>query len=83
MVLTPLFVYWSPNEKVNFISDLVYFWYYKEDSITRVNNAEYSYNQSFPGYTINMIDSVKNSRKYKPFNPDIDMWAISNMAKVV
>ena len=72
----------SPNEKVNFIGDLVYFWYYKEDSITRVNNAEYSYNQSFPGYTINMIDSVKNSRKYKPFNPDIDMWAISNMAKL-
>lgn len=72
----------SDTEKINFIPDIVYFWYYKEDSITRINNAEYSYNQSFPGYTINMIDSVVNSRKYKPFNPQIDIWAISNMAKL-
>lgn len=72
----------SPNERVNFIEDIVYFWHYKEDSITRINNAEYSYNQSFPGYTINMVDSVKNAREYKPFNPDIDIWAIGNMAKL-
>lgn len=72
----------SDTEKVNFISDIVYYWMYKEDSITRINNAEYSYNQSFPGYTTNMIDAVLEARKKKPFNSYIDMWAIQIMAQL-
>lgn len=72
----------SDQEKVNFIQDIVYYWMYKEDSITRVNNAEYSYNQSFPGYTTNMIYAVNGARKRKPFNPAIDQQAIVVMASL-
>jgi len=70
----------SDNERVMFLEDTVYYWHYKEDSITRINNAEYSYNQSFPGYTENMIYAIKHSRKVNPFNSYIDMWAIQVMA---
>jgi len=72
----------SETEKIMFLPDVVYYWHYKEDSITRVNNGEYSYNQSFPGYTENMIYAVREARKVKPFNSYIDMWAIQVMAQL-
>lgn len=72
----------SEQERVNFIPDIVYYWMYKEDSITRINNAEYSYNQSFPGYTTNMIYAIKEARKRKPFNPTIDQQAVVVMASL-
>ena len=72
----------SETEKVMFLTDIVYYWHYKEDSITRINNAEYSYNQSFPGYTENMIYAIKHSRKVNPFNGYIDMWAIQVMCQL-
>lgn len=72
----------SDQEKIMFISDIVYYWHFKEDSITRINNAEYSYNQSFPGYTENMIYAIKKAREVKPFNSYIDMWAIQIMAQL-
>lgn len=62
-------------EKIIFIQDIVYYWHFKEDSITRINNCEYSYNQSFPGYTENMIYAVKEAKKRKPFNGYINLWA--------
>ena len=62
-------------EKIVFIQDVVYYWHFKEDSITRINNCEYSYNQSFPGYTENMIYAVKEAKKRKPFNGYINLWA--------
>lgn len=72
----------SETEKIMFLPDIVYYWHYKEDSITRVNNAQYSYDQSFCGYTDNMIYAVKSARKVKPFNSYIDMWAIQVMAQL-
>ena len=63
------------RERIVFIQDLVYYWHFKEDSITRINNCEYSYNQSFPGYTENMIYAVKEAKKRKPFNGYINLWA--------
>lgn len=62
-------------EKIMFIQEIVYYWHFKEDSITRINNCEYSYNQSFPGYTENMIYAVKEAKKRKPFNGYINLWA--------
>jgi glycosyltransferase involved in cell wall biosynthesis len=66
-------------EKIIFIQDVVYYWHFKEDSITRINNCEYSYNQSFPGYTENMIYAVKEAKKKKPFNGYINLWATQVM----
>jgi glycosyltransferase involved in cell wall biosynthesis len=72
----------SEQEKVMFIPDIVYFWHYKEDSITRINNAQYSYDQSFVGYTDNMIYAIQHAKKKKPFNNYIDMWAVQVMAQL-
>lgn len=66
-------------EKIIFIQDVVYYWHFKEDSITRINNCEYSYNQSFPGYTENMIYAIKEAKKKKPFNGYINLWATQVM----
>ena len=72
----------SEQEKIMFLPDIVYYWHDKPDSITRKNNAEYSYNGSFPGYTDNMIYAIQTAKRHKPFNNYIDMWAIQIMAQL-
>lgn len=59
----------NPNEQIKYISDICYFWHFKEDSITRINDAQYSYDQSFVGYTENMIYALMYAEKINPFNP--------------
>lgn len=72
----------SDQEKIMFLPDLVYYWHHKEDSITRINNNQYSYDQSFVGYTDNMIYAIKHAKAVKPFNSYIEMWAIQVMAQL-
>lgn len=72
----------SQEEKIMFLPDIVYYWHFKKDSITRINNCQYSYDQSFTGYVENMIYAIKNAKKSKPFNNYIDMWAIQTMAQL-
>lgn len=69
----------TEQEPIAFCQDNVYFWHSKEDSITRINNCEYSYNQSFVGYTENMIYAVKEAKKKNPFNGNIAFWATQTM----
>ena len=69
----------TEQEPICFIQDNVYFWHSKEDSITRVNNCEYSYNQSFVGYTDNMIYAITEAKKRNPFNGNVDLWATQTM----
>lgn len=61
----------NPNEQIKFIADTTYFWHFKEDSITRINNAQYSYDQSFVGYTANMIYAIKRAESVNPLNPNL------------
>lgn len=72
----------SDTEKIMFLNEVVYYWHDKPDSITRVNNCEYAYNQSFPGFTDNMIYAIKHAKKKKPFHNYVDMWAIQIMAQL-
>jgi len=72
----------SETEKVMFLPDIVYFWHWKEDSITRINNMQYSYDQSFTGYVDNMIYAINHAKKVKPFNSYIDMWAVKVMCNL-
>lgn len=58
-------------ERIKFIGDPVYFWHSNPNSITRVNDCQYSYDQSFVGYTENMIWAIKEGEKRNPFNPAI------------
>lgn len=70
------------NAPMQFISEVVYYWHMKLDSITRVNNCEYSYNQSFVGFTDNMIYAIKEAKKKKPFNGNIDLHAVQVMVNL-
>lgn len=58
-------------EQIKYIPEVTYYWHFKEDSITRINNAQYSYDQSFVGYTANMIYALKYAESVNPFNPNL------------
>jgi glycosyltransferase involved in cell wall biosynthesis len=58
----------SEEDRLIFIQDTVYFWHFKEDSITRVNNGEYTFKDGFTGYNENMIYAVNRSLEVNPKN---------------
>lgn len=58
----------NEHQKIKFIPDVVYYWHSNPNSITRINNCQYSYDQSFVGYTDNMIWAFKEAEKRNPFN---------------
>lgn len=72
----------SENEKIMFLPDNVYYWHWKADSITRINNGQYSYDGSFTGYVDNMIYAINHAKKVKPFSQYIDIWAIQVMMQL-
>lgn len=66
----------NPNEQIRYIQESVYYWHFKEDSITRINNAQYSYDQSFVGYTSNMIYALKYAESINPFNSNLMLMKV-------
>lgn len=58
-------------ERIKFIPDIIYYWHMRPDSITRRDNCNYSYNDSFVGYTDNMIYSIKHAERKAPFNGNV------------
>ena len=64
-------LYQNENEQIKFIPDITYYWCFKEDSITRKDNANYSYNGSFVGYCNNQINALKEAEKRVPFNGEV------------
>jgi glycosyltransferase involved in cell wall biosynthesis len=72
----------NDNEAVTYYDNTVYVWWFKEDSITRINNFEYTYNQSFIGYTENMMYAIQHVRHVQPFNTKVDSQAIRIMASL-
>jgi glycosyltransferase involved in cell wall biosynthesis len=66
-------------EVVHWINEPVYYWHEKLDSITRINNAQYSFDQSFCGWTDNMIEAIQFAKKLQPFNGYIDQWTMECM----
>ena len=72
----------NDNEKIKYIQDSVYYWHFKEDSITRINNAQYSYDQSFVGYASNMIYSLKEAEKINPFNSNLLLMKVMIMCNL-
>lgn len=60
------------SESICFFDIPVYYWHEKVDSITRVNNCQYSFDQSFCGWTDNMIDAIKFCKRVQPYNGEVD-----------
>lgn len=69
----------NKNEIVHWINEPVYYWHEKIDSITRINNGQYSFDQSFCGWTDNMIEAIQFAKKIQPFNGYIDQWTMECM----
>lgn len=76
----------NDKEQINFIPAHVYYWHENPNSITRVNDCQYSYGDSerdsFYGYVENMIFAVKEAKKRNPYNGFITMWAVSCMVNI-
>ena len=72
----------NPNEIVHWISEVVYYWHEKKDSITRINDCQYSFDQSFCGWTDNMIYAIQHTKKIQPFNGYIEQWTLECMMQL-
>lgn len=76
----------NDHEQINFIPAHVYYWHENPNSITRINDCEYSYGgskrDSFYGYVENMIFAIKEAKKRAPYNGFITMWAVSCMLNI-
>ena len=62
-----------------YIPDITYYWHDNPNSITRINDCQYSYDQSFVGYVDNMIDAIQHCKKVNPFNIKITQHAYEVM----
>lgn len=69
----------NQQEQIKYIPDVTYFWHFKADSITRINNAQYSYDQCFVGYTDNMIYAFQHAERINPFNSNIMLMKVYTM----
>lgn len=70
-----LFELCLPNideEEVVYLPERLYCWQYNKNSITRLNNAEYTYNGNMPGYVENCIYAIRLAEKINPFNEKIN-----------
>jgi hypothetical protein len=72
----------SQTEAINWISENVYYWHEKLDSITRINDNQYTYDQSFCGWTDNMIYAIEKAKSVQPFNGSIDKWTLECMMQL-
>ena len=81
-----LFRLCATDEQIKFIPAHVYYWHESPNSITRANDAQYSYGSSdrdsFYGYVENMIFAVKEAKKRNPYNGFITMWAVNCMLNI-
>jgi glycosyltransferase involved in cell wall biosynthesis len=76
----------NEQEQINFIGAHVYFWHENLNSITRINDCQYSYGgskrDSFYGYVENMIYAIKEAKKRNPYNGGITLWAVNCMVNI-
>lgn len=66
-------------EQICYLQDIVYYWHNKEDSITRINNGQYQFDQCMCGWTDNMIYAIQNVRKKRPFDGSVIQWTVQVM----
>lgn len=72
----------NPAEQVRFIAECVYYWHNKPDSITRINDGQYAYDQCLCGWVDNMIYAIGQARKHKPFSGAPIQWTVTCMLQL-
>lgn len=66
----------NEDERICFLPNLVYYWHWTDTAITKINNFDYTYNQSFFGYVDNMIDTIEFLKNSKCDNQYVDGFMI-------
>lgn len=64
----------NPQEQIRFVPEVVYYWHNKPDSITRINNGQYGFDQCLCGWVDNMIYAIQNAKKSRPFSGQVSQW---------
>ena len=64
----------NPQEQLRFIQEATYYWHNKENSITRINDGQYAYDQCFCGWTDNMIYAIEHVLHIRPFDGGTYQW---------
>ena len=76
----------NEQEDIFFIDSHVYYWHENPNSITRINDCQYTYGgserDSFYGYVENMIFAISEAKQRNPYNGMIPMWAVSCLLKL-
>lgn len=76
----------NEQEQINFLTAHVYYWHENPNSITRINDCQYSYGSSerdsFYGFVENMIFAIKEAKKRNPYNGFITMWSVTCMLNI-
>lgn len=72
----------NDQEQIRFIPEVVYYWHCKLDSITRINEGQYQYDQCLCGWTDNMIYAIDNVKKVRPFDGNVSQWIASCMMQL-
>lgn len=72
----------NPGEQIRYLPDPTYYWHYKADSITRINDGQYQFDQCMCGWTDNMIRAITHVRKLRPFDQQTAQWAVSCMLRL-
>ena len=67
----------NPNEQIRFIQEVTYYWHNKENSITRINDGQYGFDQCFCGWTDNMIYAIQHVKRIRPFSGSVTQWIVS------
>ena len=71
-----------PDEQLRFIPETTYFWHNKKDSITRINDGQYGFDQCLCGWTDNMIYAINNAKNARPFGGQVREWQVHVMMEL-
>lgn len=66
----------NDDERICILPNLVYYWHWTDTAITKVNDFDYTYNQSFIGFVDNMIDTIHFLKRLKPNDIYVDGFMI-------
>ncbi len=72
----------NPNEQRISIQDLTYYWHMNENSITRINDGQYQFDQCMCGWTDNMIWAIQQAKKSRPFSGTIPQQIAATMVQL-
>ena len=71
----------NPNEQTVYFKDVAYYWTYKADSITRINNGQYGDDQCQAGWILSTIHAINHARQYRPFSGRITQDIATTMVQ--